>query len=72
MAPVGLLEGVALVTSFVGTEDEQEPRVNSCHFRYTGGVHLKRRMRWRLMAVGLPAHNFLCPQTVAVVRIESS
>ena len=58
MAPVGLLEGAALVTSLVV---QQEPRVNSCHFQYTGGVHLKRRMRRQVRAVGSTAPNFVCP-----------
>ena len=40
VAPIGRIEGVAHVTSLVFL---QEPRVNSCHSRYTSGVQLKRR-----------------------------
>ena len=59
----------ALVTSYVVL---QGPRVNWSHYRYAGGVHLNSMKRWRVKAVGSPAHNSLFPQTVAVVRFAPS
>ena len=54
LAPVDLLEGAALVTRLVV---RQEPRVSSYHSRYKGEVHPKKRMRCRVKAVSLHAHN---------------
>ena len=51
---------------------QQESRASLYHSQYGGGVHLRKRMKWRVKAVGSPVRSLLCPQTVAVGRIEPS
>ena len=67
VAPIDLLEGAALLMSLVV---QQEPRLNSYHSRYRGGVHLKRRTKWRVNAAASPTPILLFPQTVAGVCIS--
>ena len=67
--PAGLLEVKALGTS---SGVQWVLRVCSCQSQHTGGVHLTRKMKWRVKAVGSPARSWQYPQTVAVAKSKPS
>ena len=57
---------MALVPSWVLV---QAPSGSLYHYRYTGGVHLSSRKKWRVKAVDSPVHNLRYLQTVALGTI---
>ena len=63
VAPAGLFGWKALVMS---SGVQWALRVSFCHSQCIGDVHLTMRMKWRVKAVGSPAHSLLSTQTVAV------